>query len=267
MVRRVGVLVASLSVAALVAATLASCAASSANRGVADPLLRGNWILTSASDANGLIELSETTVTLQVSTAVVGTGRAICGDYRASLFGTTAHVRIVTAGGTSGCPNVDEARARERYLAALGSSTHAVVGAGTLELDSANTSLQYLNVAPVSPALLGTRTWNLGSVNTTYAKNDSYVPVASGASFRLEDASHFSGTTGCRPFSGTYRYSAGRFIILSTQATGGDCTGEQNIMDDTVLAVFTGSFTVLQHPGVIVVANQRVGIGLLFGDS
>ena len=142
------------SLAILVAVTLAGCASTGAGGGSspAPPRVSGNWILLSATDARGAMNLSGSTITLQIDGAKSG-GRGPCNGYGFRISGTTAgsrpgiYVGAITIGNLAAtemaCLKDPLNRLETRYFAALTEISSASMNDRTLVLAGNGVELDF----------------------------------------------------------------------------------------------------------------------------
>lgn len=232
--------------------------------GAADPALRGAWVVQSARDAKGFLDLSSSTITLTVKQSVRTTGRTTCGPYAAEILGTLSDLRIDLAASTpSGCATGAQATVQKRYLSALVATRHAVLDHQTLELSAPGVVVQFAPATPVPRSSIGTRSWHLSGIDRS-PQSDGFSWTPTPGTFRLDDASHFSGTTGCLKFSGSYRLDAGQFIVTNGETTGVPCGQSEVHVDADVLGVLHGAFSMKPQAGTLEIINQQAGISLLY---
>jgi heat shock protein HslJ len=252
-------------VALTTAAALAGCTTTAPGPGLADPALRGEWSLASASDGSGDLPLTPDTVSLSVTDSVTSTGETECGGYTVSVYGTATNLHVEPALALQGrCQSPGAAEVQHRYLVALATVNHARLGNGTLELDAAGVTLKYVASLTMSLETIEHRTWHLALVATSYSSTNRDFVFPAGETFELDDATHFSGTTPCRSFAGTYKRQAGKLLIQTTVTPPGNCLGEQGVADGVILSVFSGLVTITTQGDVIRVSNDRVDNILMY---
>ncbi|MCU1535545.1 MAG: hypothetical protein JWR53_2026 [Glaciihabitans sp.] len=136
--------VGSISVGIAAVLTLAGCASGPATSSAPDPRLRGQWELTSASDATGTLDLSPTFVTFTIGDADHTAVHTPCDDIPASVRGTAGAVyvsmRYVVP---AECGQAAQTVVDRRILRALDRVDRAKVDAGTLTLSAEKVTLGF----------------------------------------------------------------------------------------------------------------------------
>jgi heat shock protein HslJ len=251
--------------AAACAVMLAGCGPAPVGGGAADPALRGAWVLASARDGDGPLQIDPGSVTLTVADHAESTGKATCGAYTAALYGTAERLRIQTAASArADCQSPGASDVQSRYLIALDRVTHAIVSPGVLELSATGISLRFVSGPGSGFATIGSGVWQLTSVKNPLSVNRDFAAVPVGVTLTLDDASHFSVTTPCRELSGRYRLRGGEFLVLSRESRPLPCTDESRGLDTTVMSVLGNTFMVLSTHGSIQLINPVTGIALFF---
>jgi heat shock protein HslJ len=245
-------------------AVLSGCASNAGSGGVADPALHGAWVVQSARDAKGYLDLSYSTITLTVGQSIRTTGRTTCGPYAAEILGSLYGLHVDIAASTpTGCATGEQTTIQNRYLRALAAARNAVLDRGTLELSAPGVALHFVPATTVSLTSIGARSWSLSGIDRSLG-SDGYTWTRTSGTFRLDSASHFSGTTGCLKFSGSYELDAGQFIVTNGETSGVPCGQSEVHVDADVLGVLHGAFSVKPQSGALEVTNEQLGVSLLY---
>jgi heat shock protein HslJ len=245
-------------------AVLSGCAADAGSGGVADPALHGAWVVQSARDAKGFLDLSYSTITLTVGQSIRTTGRTTCGPYAAEILGSLSGLHVDVAASTpTGCATGKQTTIQDRYLRALAAARNAVLDRGTLELSAPGVALQFVPAATVSLASIGAHGWSLSGIDRNPG-SDGYTWTPTSGTFQLDGANRFSGTTGCLKFTGSYEIDAGQFIVTNGETSGVPCGQTEVHVDADVLGVLHGAFNVKPQSGTLEVTNEQLGVSLLY---
>ena len=243
---------------------LSGCASNAGSGGVADPALHGAWVVQSARDAKGYLDLSYSTITLTVGQSIRTTGRTTCGPYAAEILGSLTGLHVDIAASTpTGCATDAQTTIQNRYLRALAAARNAVLDRGTLELSAPGITLQFVPAATVSLASIGAHGWSLSGIDRS-PSSDGYTWTPTSGTFQLDRDGHFSGTTGCLKFSGSYELDAGQFIVTNGETSGAPCGQSEVHVDADVLGVLHGAFSVKPQGGALEVTNEQLGVSLLY---
>ena len=202
-----------------VVALLALAACGGQAGGGPDP--RGAWELVS----------DDGTATLVLEDGQLS-GRSFCNSYSGSYRLDDDALSVAGLGGTEmGCePQV--MAAETAFLSALAAADRVSLDGEELVLTGADVTLRFREQPPVEDrALAGTR-WVLD----TLVDGEVASSVLGEGTLRLADDGTASGSTGCRPFLGTWQVSGDALSLVLTRDDVG-CPADLGRQDEHVLAV------------------------------
>jgi heat shock protein HslJ len=255
--------------AAAILLLLASCAAPK-DQGGADPGLRGQWELLSATDAGGKIPLANQLISLTINGDNTTTGRSTCSDYRAHVYGTVGTLWVTaTLPRAQHCGIQAQLDIEQRYIGDLNQVRTSIVAGGVLDLIAPGIDLKYQRALDIPLGLVVNHTWKLATVAPdSYYATSNPLPVAeTGATLRFDDKGRVSGTTGCRIFTATYVENAGEIVVSHlAQLAIGQCTETEQAADTHLLDVLRSGFTFLSGNGQLKLSSPRAELALAFVD-
>lgn len=249
---------------------LTSCAAPR-DEGGADPGLRGQWELLSATDADGTMPLANQLISLTIDGDTTTTGRSTCSDYRAHVYGTVGTLWVTASlPREQHCGIEAQQELEQRYIDDLNQIRTSIVTGGVLDLLAPGIDLKYQRALNVPMGLVINHTWRLATVAP-----DSYYPTANppppitetGATLQFSRNGLLSGATGCRTFTAKYVENAGEIVISHlAQLADGECTEQGQAADTHLMDVLGSGFTFLSGAGGLKISSPRAELSLSFVD-
>jgi heat shock protein HslJ len=229
-----GVLVA---VAVTFAITL-SAFASPQDEGGADPGLRGQWELQSATDAGGTIPLANQLITLTIGGDNTTTGRSTCSNYRAHVYGSLASLWVTaTLPKAEHCGIQAQQDIEQRYINDLNRVRTSTLVGGVLNADS------------------------------YYATTNPLPVIEHGATLTFSKQGTLTGTTGCEHFTASYTENAGEIVLGKLHShKRGQCSSHEQAIDTYVVSVIDSGFTFVSGLGELGISSPRAEITLAFTD-
>lgn len=207
------------------------------------PDVTGTWVLQQGHGPNGAITIPAgmlITITFQDGKAGGQACNHYGGDYELNGGALTISVMSMTE---MACQE-DLMAAEAAYHAALADVIAASRNADTLVLRGDASELVYRLRPPVPDAeITGTR-WILESIITGDVV--ASVPYGLEPTLTLATDGTFSGSTGCRAFTGDYALS-GDQVTVSSLSMDGECSADAAATDATIVGVLEGGFTVRVH--------------------
>lgn len=260
-------LAAAIGAGAILLLVLTSCA-NTTDEGGPDPSLRGQWELSSATDALGAIPLANQRISLTIDGDNSTSGRSTCSDYSAHVYGTVTDVWITASlTGVSHCAAAIQSTIDRRYIDDLGRVRTAHLTGGVLDLLAPGIDLHYVRALAVPLDLVVDRTWRLsGSGAYTYnALTNPTIVSTDGATVRFGKDGTVTGITGCRSFTAEYAQNAGEIVLSHlVEHAGGRCDAAAAAADRQLLAVLRAGFTYTSELGALEVESPRAELALTF---
>jgi heat shock protein HslJ len=220
----------------------------------------GTWRLSSGHSATGELPLVEDhPVTLIVDGSQVG-GTAACNSYGARLVTRGSHVAIVELGMTAmGC-EAAVAAVEAAYVAALSHVTSIGLDGDALVLAGTDTELRFARLAaPPTAELVGT-VWVLDSL---FVGDVAGPPMGERATLELLADGTFTGSTGCRSFSGEWVERGNQIAAPIMSMDGSECPAELSDQDSHVVSVIGDGFVPTIEGGLLTLLDPG-SIGLIY---
>jgi heat shock protein HslJ len=238
---------------------LAGCAAAVAPSWSAEPI-EGAWELTSGRTSAGEIPIvDDWPITLTIEGGTIG-GTAACNSYGGRLVGVGGRVRVEELGMTAmGC-EADVMASESAYTAALDAVSEIGMDGDALVLVGPDVELRFAELPPPPTAeLLGTR-WVL---ETVFVGDVAVAPVGEPATLELRADGTFSGSTGCRTFTGTWVEEGDGIRDTSLRMDGADCVPELVAQDSSVVGVVGDGFVPTVNDDLLTLTDPG-GAGLVY---
>jgi len=207
---------------------------------VGDLDLSGTWRLTIGRGEGGakLPIVDDYPITLIFTGSSFG-GVSACNQYggRFSLAGGALSIGEI-AGTAMGCAP-DVAAAESAYLAALRRMSGLRVEGAELVLDGPDVELRFTRLPDAPTTELVDTTWTLESLFVNDAAN---APLGEPATLELSSDGTFSGSTGCRTFSGKWIEQGNRIVAPSMSMDQTSCESGLQAQDSHVVSVIGDGF-------------------------
>lgn len=252
---------------ALLASLLAACGSSGAtttppaSTGV-DPV--GSWQLSAGSvDGRAFQLLEDHPVTVMIDASAIA-GRSACNQYGARLQIAGDGVRIEELGGTAmGCMPNEVMDLEQAYLAALGRVRAIEVIAGRLALRGDGVDLRFDRLLEPPVAELVDTTWVL---ETVFVGDVASPPGGEPATLQIRSDGTFSGSTGCRTFTGRWMEFGEQIQAPELRMGETECSAELAEQDSHVVSVIGDGF-VPSIDGDLLTVLDPGGVGLVYRAS
>jgi heat shock protein HslJ len=225
----------------------------------ADPT--GAWQLASATvDGQPLELLDDHPITAVIDASTIG-GRSACNEYGGRIEIAGDGIAIGQLGGTDMACGPDEVMALEAdYLAALGRVRAIEVVGGQLALRGEAVDLRF-DLLPEPPvADLVDTTWVL---ETMFVGDVASPPGGDPATLELRSDGTFSGSTGCRTFTGRWIEAGAQIQAPELRMGDMDCPAELSEQDSHVVSVLGDGF-VPSIEGDLLTLLDPGGVGLVY---
>jgi heat shock protein HslJ len=245
----------------LVVAACGSPAASAAPSASADMDPTGAWELVSATVDGATIELlDDHPVTAVIDASSVG-GRSACNEYGGRIEGAGDGIRIAELFQTDMACGPDGVMALEQaYLAALARVRAIEVIDGQLALRGEAVDLRFDPLPEPPTAELVDTTWVL---ETLFVGDVASSPEGDPATLQLRSDGTFSGSTGCRTFTGRWVEFGAQVQAPEFQMGETECKPELAQQDSHVVSVLGDGF-VPSIEGDLLTLLDPGGVGLVY---
>lgn len=221
---------------------------------------QGSWELTSGSiDGAEIRVVDDHPITLTIEGAEVG-GTAACNSYGGRLTVTDGRLEIRDLGMTAmGCEEPVMA-AEAAYTAALAAVSSMGGDGGELVLGGPNVELRFSALAPPPTAEVVDTRWVL---ETLFVGDVASAVLGEPATLELRSDGTFSGSTGCRSFSGDWHEQGEQIVAPSWGMDGSECPADLTQQDGHVVSVIGDGF-VLSVVGDLLTLTDPGGVGLVY---
>jgi heat shock protein HslJ len=221
---------------------------------------QGSWRLTSGRAGGAEIPLlDDRPITLTIEGSQIG-GSSACNTYGGRLTVTGGRLEIKDLAMTAmGCEEPVMA-AEAAYTSAL-AGIDSIGGDGDeLVLRGPDVELRFTSLAPPPTSDLIDTTWVL---ETVFVGDIASSTVGEPATLELRSDGSFSGSTGCRSFTGSW-VEEGEQIVAPTMAMdGSECPAELSRQDQQVVSVIGDGF-VPSVVGNLLTLTDPGGVGLVY---
>lgn len=221
----------------------------------------GAWQLASATvDGQALELLDDHPVTAVIDASSIG-GRSACNQYGGRIEVAGAGIVIGNLGGTEMACGPDAVMALEQaYLVALGRVRAIEVLDGQLALRGEGVDLRFDRLPEPPVAELVDTTWVL---ETVFVGDVASPPAGDEATLELRSDGTFSGSTGCRTFSGRWVEFGAQIDAPELRMGETECAAELAEQDSHVVSVIGDGF-VPSVEGDLLTLLDPGGVGLVY---
>lgn len=245
----------------LVLAACGSPAASALPSASTDADPSGAWQLATATvDGQGLQLLDDHPITAVIEASTIG-GRSACNEYFGRFEVAGEGSRIDGLGGTDMACGPDEVMALEQaYLAALGRVRTVELIGGQLALRGDALDLRFDRLPEPPVAELVDTTWVL---ETVFVGDVASPPGGEPATLELLADGSFSGSTGCRTFTGRWIEFGAQVQAPELRMGEIDCPAELAGQDSHVVSVIGDGFVPTIEGDLLTLVDPG-GVGLVY---
>jgi heat shock protein HslJ len=221
---------------------------------------QGSWELTSGRAGGVEIPIvDDHPITLTIEGAAVG-GTAACNSYGGRLTVTDGRLQIRDLGMTAmGCDEPLMA-AEAAYTAALNAVELIGGDGGELVLSGPNVELRFSALAPPPTAEIVDTTWVL---ETLFVGDVASAVLGERATLELHSDGTFSGSTGCRSFSGDWHEQGQQIVAPSWGMDGRECPADLTQQDGHVVSVIGDGFVATVTRDLLTLTDPG-GVGLVY---
>lgn len=240
---------------------VSACGAPGATPSASSDLgIEGSWQLISGRTRAGEVPMvADRPITLSIEGSSV-TGTAACNSYGGRLVGAGGRVRIDELGMTAmGC-EPDVMASESAYTAALSAIRQIGRDGDELVLVGPDVELRFVALPPPPTADLVDTTWVL---ETVFVGDVAASVAGERATLELRSDGTFSGSTGCRSFTGTWTEQGERIADTSMRMDDLDCPRDLISQDSTVVSVVGDGF-VPTIDGDLLTLTDPGGAGLVY---
>ena len=245
----------------LLLAACGSPAASPAPSASSDIDPTGAWELVSGTVDGVPFELpGDHPVTAVIDASTIG-GRSACNEYFGRIEAAGAGIRIGGLGGTDmACAPEDVMALEQDYLAALVRVRSIEVIDGQLGLRGEAVDLRFHPLPQAPVADLVDTTWTL---ETLFVGDVASPPEGDPATLELRSDGTFSGSTGCRTFTGRWVEAGEQVRAPDFRMGDTECRPELAQQDSHVVSVLGDGF-VPSIEGDLLTLLDPGGVGLVY---
>lgn len=221
---------------------------------------QGSWELTSGRAGGAEIPiLDDHPITLTIRGSEIG-GTSACNGYGGGLTVTNGRLEIGELAMTAmGC-EAPVMAAEGAYTAALASVESIGGDGGELVLSGPNVELRFTALAPPPTAEVVDTVWVL---ETLFVGDIASSPVGQPATLELRSDGTFSGSTGCRSFSGEWLEQGEQIVAPSFAMDGAECLPDLSQQDDQVVSVIGDGFVASVVEDLLTLTDPG-GVGLVY---
>jgi heat shock protein HslJ len=225
-----------------------------------DAAVDGSWQLTSGRTAAGGIPiLADRPITLTVEGSSIG-GTAACNSYGGRLAGSAGRIRVEELGMTAmGC-EADVMASEAAYTSALSSISQIGRDGAELVLLGQDVELRFVALPAPPTAELVDTSWTL---ETVFVGDVAAAAAGEPARLTLRSDGTFTGSTGCRSFTGTWVEDGERIRDTSMRMDGAECAAGLAHQDATIVSVVGDGF-VPSIDGDLLTLTDPGGAGLVY---
>jgi heat shock protein HslJ len=226
-----------------IASLLAACGAGQAapsDPGASTGEVIGDWVLTGGSiDGEDAPVLADHRITMTITGSTIG-GSAACNTYGGEITMGADGLHLDNLVQTEmACVDPAAMAAEAAYMGALARVREIVRDGEELVARGEGVELRFAAVPPLPTAELVGTTWVLDSV---LVGDVAGSPVGEPANLELDADGTFSGSTGCRTFSGDWMEQGDQIVASSWGLDEETCPAELSVQDDHVVSVIGDGF-------------------------
>lgn len=245
------------------AATLAACGAGQggpSDPGASGGAVVGDWVLTGGSiDGNDAPVLPDHRITMTITGSRIG-GSAACNTYGGEITRGADGLHLENLAQTEMACEDPAMAAEAAYTAALVRVREIVRDGEALVARGDGIELRFVALPPPPTAdLIGT-TWVL---DTVLVGDVAASPMGEPATLELSEDGTFSGSTGCRTFSGEWMEQGDQIQAPSWGMDETTCPAELSGQDEHVVSVIGDGF-IPTIEGDLLTLMDPGGIGLVY---
>ena len=245
------------------AALLAACGTDQAepsDPGASGGAVIGDWVLTGGSiDGDDAPVLEDHRITMTITGSSIG-GTAACNSYGGEIAMGADGLHLENLAQTEMACEEPAMAAEAAYLAALGRVREIVRDGEDLVARGDGVELRFAMVPPPPTADLVDTTWVL---DTVLVGDVAASPMGEPATLELHSDGTFSGSTGCRTFSGEWTEQGDQIVAPSWGADEATCPADLSAQDDHVVSVIGDGF-IPTIDGDLLTLMDPGGIGLVY---
>jgi heat shock protein HslJ len=221
---------------------------------------QGSWELTSGRAGGAEIPIvDDHPITLTIEGSEIG-GTSACNSYGGRLTVTGGRLEVGELSMTAmGCEEPVMA-AEGAYTAALAAVDSIGGDDGELVLSGPNVELRFTALAPPPTAEVVDTVWRL---ETVFVGDIASSTVGQPATLELRSDGTFSGSTGCRSFSGEWLERGEQIVAPSFAMDDTECPADLSQQDDHVVSVIGDGF-VASEVGDLLTLTDPGGVGLVY---
>jgi heat shock protein HslJ len=223
----------------------------------------GDWVLSGGIiDGSPVPVLDDHRITMTITGSRIG-GTAACNSYGGEITVGADGLRIGNLAQTEMACEEPAMVAEAAYLSALSRVRQIARDGAELVARGDGVELRFTALAPPQVADLVDTHWLL---DTILVGDVASSPVGDPATLQLRGDGTFSGSTGCRSFSGQWMEQGDQIVATSWGMDGTECAAELQAQDDHVVSVIGDGF-IPTIEGQLLTLLDPGGIGLVYRAS
>ena len=220
----------------------------------------GDWVLTGGSiDGDDAPVLDDHRITMTITGSSIG-GTAACNSYGGDITMGADGLHLENLAQTEMACEEPAMAAEAAYLAALARVREIVRDGEELVARGDGVELRFATVPPPPTADLVDTIWVL---DTVLVGDVAASPMGEPATLELHPDGTFSGSTGCRAFSGQWTEHGDQIVAPSWGLDEETCAAELTNQDDHVVSVIGDGF-IPTIDGDLLTLMDPGGIGLVY---
>lgn len=220
----------------------------------------GDWVLSGGSiDGVEAPILEDHRITLSITGSRVG-GTAACNHYGGGITMAGDGLHLQNLEQTAMACEEPAMAAEAAYLGALARVRELARDGDQLVARGDGVELRFAAVPPPPTAELVGTTWVLDSV---LVGDVAASPMGEAATLKLSDDGTFTGSTGCRRFSGEWDEQGDQIVAPSWGLDETTCSAELSAQDDHVVSVIGDGF-IPTIDGELLTLMDPGGVGLVY---
>jgi len=247
----------------VLAATLTACGAGQggpSDAGASGGDVVGDWVLTGGSiDGEDAPVLPDHRITMTITGSQIS-GSAACNGYGGEITRSADGLHLENLAQTDMACEAPAMTAEAAYMAALVRVREIVRDGDELVARGDEVELRFAGLPPPPTADLVGTTWVL---ETVLVGDVAASPVGEPAKLELNEDGTFTGSTGCRGFSGDWIEQGDQIQAPSLAMDDTTCPAELSDQDDHIVSVIGDGF-IPTIDGELLTLMDPGGIGLVY---
>jgi heat shock protein HslJ len=219
----------------------------------------GSWqLITGRANGSDVPILDDHPITLTIEGSEIG-GTAACNSFGGRLTVSDGRLQIEDLGMTAMACEEAAMAAEAAFTSALAAVTSIEGDGHQLVLRGPDVELRFDSLPEPPTSELADTTWVL---ETVFVGDVASSTVGEPATLELSSDGTFTGSTGCRSFSGEW-LEEGNQIVAPTWGLDGECPPELRQQDEHVVSVIGDGFVPTIDANLLTLTDPG-GVGLVY---